>query len=58
MSWRVQRQVDENIELTETLASKWIEPKDIVDDELMDLDKKILNTPKIFQRMSCSYWSF
>ena len=38
--------MDENIELTEHLASKWVGAKDIVDDELMDIDKKILNTSK------------
>lgn len=32
-----------NLELTEHLASKWVEPKDIVDAEFMEADKEILD---------------
>lgn len=35
--------VDGNLELTEHLASKWVEPKDIVDAEFMEADKEILD---------------
>ena len=38
--------MDGNFELTEHLVSKWGGVKDTVDDELMDIDKKILNTSK------------
>ena len=35
--------VDGNLELTEHLASKWVEPKEIVDDEFMEADKVVLD---------------
>ena len=35
--------IDGNLELTENLASKWVEPKDIVDAEFMEADKEILD---------------
>ena len=34
--------VDGSLELTEHLASKWVEPKNIVEDEFMQADKVIL----------------
>ena len=36
-------QVVGNLELTEHLASKWVEPKDIVDAEFMEADKVVLD---------------
>ena len=39
--------VDGNLELTEHLASKWVEPKDIVDAEFMEADKEILDKLRI-----------
>lgn len=35
--------VDGNLELTEHLSAKWVEPKDIVDDEFMEADKVVLD---------------
>ena len=35
--------VEGNLELTEHLASKWVEPKDILDAEFMEADKEILD---------------
>ena len=35
--------VDGNLELTEHLASKWVEPKEIVDAEFMEADKVVLD---------------
>ena len=38
--------VDGNLELTEHLASKWVEPKDIIAADFMEADKEILNELK------------
>ena len=38
--------VDGNLELTEHLAFKWVEPKDIDDAEFMEADKEILDKLK------------
>ena len=38
--------VDGNLELTEHLASKWVEPKDIIAADFMDADKEILDKLK------------
>ena len=38
--------VEGNLELTEHLASKWVEPKNIVEDEFMQADKVILTKLK------------
>ena len=38
--------VDGNLELTEHLASKWVEPKDINASDFMDADKEILDKLK------------
>ncbi|MBP3201708.1 MAG: (deoxy)nucleoside triphosphate pyrophosphohydrolase [Lachnospiraceae bacterium] len=35
--------VEGNLELTEHLASKWVEPKNIVADEFMEADKVIID---------------
>ena len=35
--------VDGNLELTEHLASKWAEPKDIIASDFMEADKEILD---------------
>lgn len=35
--------VDGNLELTEHLSAKWVEPKDIVDAEFMEADKVVLD---------------
>lgn len=38
--------VDGNLELTEHLASKWVEPKDIMAADFMEADKEILDKLK------------
>lgn len=38
--------VDGNLELTEHLSAKWVEPKEIVDAEFMQADKEILDKLK------------
>ena len=35
--------VEGNLELTEHLASKWVEPKNIIADEFMEADKEIID---------------
>ena len=35
--------VESNLELTEHLASKWVEPKNIIADEFMEADKEIID---------------
>ena len=42
--------VDGNLELTEHLASKWVEPKDIIASDFMEADKEILDKLRTYYK--------